>query len=84
MAYVTLVTPMRFLLVIALGLIATAPAKAAEPSTKSKPAGQARPKTILVPHGPTIYNLRGFPVSHLRTSLSPRLFKSLGISPVTA
>jgi hypothetical protein len=32
----------------------------------------------------TISNLPGFPIAHLKTSLSPRLYKSLLISPVTA
>ena len=32
----------------------------------------------------TIGNLPGFPIAHLKTSLSPRLYKSLLISPVTA
>ena len=32
----------------------------------------------------TIQNLPDFPLGHLRTSISPKLYKSLAISPVTA
>jgi hypothetical protein len=35
-------------------------------------------------NAPTIMNLRDFPVTHLRTNISPKLYKSLSISPVTA
>ena len=49
------------------------------------PQAPAKPRTIKVPVNPrTFLHLPGFPVSHLKTSLSPRLYKSLTISPVTA
>lgn len=49
-----------------------------------KTGGTPKPKTIMVPNGPTIKDLRGFPLAHLRFNISPKLYKSLSISPVTA
>lgn len=44
----------------------------------------AAPAPAAPANARTIRNLPGFPVAHLKTSLSPRLYKSLSISPVTA
>ncbi len=43
-------------------------------AAKAPAAGNAR----------TITNLRDFPLAHLRTNISPKLYRSLAISPLTA
>lgn len=73
-------SPFRIILTASFTLLVTLPSFAAPP-----PRVPAKPRTIRVPVNPrTFLNLPGFPVSHLKTSLSPRLYKSLLISPVTA
>lgn len=73
-------------LLVGLTTCAAVSAFAAQPAApaKPKPAASAKPRTIFVPHGPTITSLPGFPVGHLRFNVSPKLYKSLSISPVTA
>jgi hypothetical protein len=44
----------------------------------------AAPPPAVPANARTIGNLPDFPLAHLKTSLSPRLYKSLLISPVTA
>ena len=44
----------------------------------------AAPPAAPPANAPTIRNLPGFPLAHLKMSVSPRLYKSLIISPVTA
>src|SRR4051812_9830353 len=44
----------------------------------------AAPPPAPLANARTIRNLPGFPLAHLKTSLSPRLYKSLLISPVAA
>ena len=46
--------------------------------------GFAAPAPAVPANARTIKNLPGFPIAHLKLSLSPRLYKSLAISPVTA
>jgi hypothetical protein len=46
--------------------------------------GFAAPAPPALTNVRTIRNLPGFPIAHLKLSLSPRLYKSLVISPVTA
>lgn len=62
---------MRFLPPACLGLLVVLHSVAAAP-----PAPPANARTIR--------NLPGFPLAHLKTSISPKLYKSLIISPVTA
>lgn len=66
---------MRPFLATALALLAIAPAFAAQPP---------KPRTIRVPNGPTILQLPGFPAAYLKFNLSPKLYKSLSVSPVEA
>jgi hypothetical protein len=47
-------------------------------------SGFAAPAPAAPANARTIKNLPGFPIAHLKLSLSPRLYKSLVISPVTA
>lgn len=73
-------SPSRVILTACFTLLVTLHSLAAPPS----PA-PAKARTISVPVNPrTFRNLPGFPVAVLKTSLSPRLYKSLLISPVTA
>jgi hypothetical protein len=44
----------------------------------------AAPPPRVPANARTIKNLPGFPIAHLKLSLSPRLYRSLVISPVTA
>ena len=44
----------------------------------------AAPQSPPTANARTIQNLPNFPLSHLKVSLSPRLYKSLVISPLTA
>ena len=44
----------------------------------------AAPPPPVPANARTIRNLPDFPIAHMKTSLSPRLYKSLVISPVTA
>lgn len=64
-------SPFRIILTACFTLLVTLPSFAAP-----APPAPANARTIR--------NLPGFPVAHLKTSLSPRLYKSLSISPVTA
>ena len=75
---------MRTRLVPALILLALGHGLGAKPPEKETAAGTPKPKTILVPNGPTIKDLRGFPLAQLRVNISPKLYKSLSISPVSA
>ncbi len=68
---------MKFLFLAALSLLLPAQLFAEPASTK--------PRTIKVlVHPRTIQNLPNFPVSTLKTSLSPKLYKSLSVSNVDA
>lgn len=73
-------SPFRIILTAACTLLVPLPNFAAPP-----PRVPAKARTIRVPVNPrTFMHLPGFPVSTLKTSLSPRLYKSLLISPVAA
>lgn len=55
------------------------------PGCLSAASAPAKPRTIRIPvHPRTIQNLPNFPLTTLRTSLSPKLYKSLSISNVDA
>jgi len=63
-----------------MALIAAAVTQAAPASSPS-----AKARTIRIPvHPRTIQNLPNFPLSTLKTSLSPKLYKSLSVSNVDA
>ena len=64
-------SPMRFIPAACLSLLIVLQSFAAPPPA---PPANAR----------TIGNLPNFPLAHLKTSLNPKLYKSLMISPVTA
>jgi hypothetical protein len=72
---------MRKILLPFFALLLVTPAFAEK---TADPAKAPKPKTIRVPNGPTINQLPGFPVAHLRFNVAPKLFKSLSISPVMA
>ncbi len=74
---------MKRLLLAVASLLVIGQAFAAKPTDSAKPKA-SKPRTIRVPNGPTILNLRDFPLAHFRMSISPKLYKSLIISPLTA
>ncbi len=74
---------MRTTLIAIVVLLTAAQGFAAKPAA-SADARTAKPKTIMVPNGPTIRDLRDFPIAQLRSNVSPKFYKSLSISPVTA
>src|SRR5947209_17631875 len=52
--------------------------------TSAFAAESTKPKTIRVPNGPTITQLPGFPAAYLKFNISPKLYRSLSVSPVEA
>lgn len=76
---------MRKSLLIGLSYLFVTHAFSATPAASpSKKIPASKPRTIRVPNGPTIRDLRDFPIAHLRFNLAPKLYKSLSISPVMA
>lgn len=72
---------MRKILFPLLAITLITPALAEKTGDSAK---AAKPRTIRVPNGPTINQLPGFPVAHLRFNLAPKLYKAISISPVEA
>lgn len=71
--------------VAALALIAQSSAFATAPRKSAATADPATKKHVFVrTNAPDITTLPGFPLAHFRTNISPKLYRSLKISPVTA